>query len=420
MLIYHLLTTLLLPIYICLLGLRTIQGKETLSRVSERFARTSKSRPVGVLIWLHAASVGESIIALTLINAITARLPTARFLVTSMSASSASILANKLPPNALHQFAPIDQLLFIKKFLAHWRPNLGIFVESELWPCLINESAKICDLILVNARISDKSFKLWLKFNKFFQSIINNFKEIITQSNADAEKFQMLGLSRVTHLRSIKFSHPKLNLDQEQYKILSKYLANKRVIVAASTHAEDEQAILKYITQLKAQFQDCYFIIVLRHPNRRHEVSKYCQQLGLTFSVRSASSLPALNEDLYIVDSFNELGLFYSIAYIVFIGGSFKQGGHNPIEPAHFGKMIIFGPNMSNCQELANEMIVNKAALQIKSSDELFAKFQYLLQQGMDEVGQYSKNSFYYIQQHSNVLADYLTIINKYIITEER
>lgn len=414
MLIYYLLTTLLFPVYICLLGIRIAQGKEIFSRTKERFAVASKKRPIGRLIWLHAASVGESMIALTLVNEITARTPTARFLVTSMSASSASILESKLPTNAIHQFIPVDHLLFVRKFLAYWKPDLGIFIESELWPCLINESAKFCSLILINARISNKSFKLWVKFSNFFQVVANNFKEIIVQSNLDLEKFQALGINRVTYLRNIKFAHPKLNIDQEQYKTLNKHLISKRVIVAASTHAEDEHAILKYIIQLRAQFHDCYFIVVLRHPNRRYEISRYCQQLGLSFSLRSVSSLPVLNEDLYIVDSFNELGLFYNIAHIVFIGGSFRHGGHNPIEPAHFGKIIIFGPDMSNCEELANEMIELNAAIQIESSKELLAKFQYFLSQEIEAAEQYNKNSLRYVQQYSNVLTDYLNIINKY------
>ncbi|WP_316354212.1 lipid IV(A) 3-deoxy-D-manno-octulosonic acid transferase [Candidatus Trichorickettsia mobilis] len=410
--IYNTLTILLMPVYIVVLIIRIFKQKEIISRIFERFAFSDQQRPVGKLIWVHAASVGESIAAMTLVNAINS-ISSHNFLVTSGTVSSAKILASKLPTNAIHQFLPFDNIILIRKFFKHWRPDLGIIVESELWPCLINEGSKSCKLLWVNARISDYSFQKWQNFSGFFQFIIAKFSDIIVQSSIDFKKFQALGASNnIINLGNIKFANEKPAVDQQQYAKITEHLQGKKIIVAGSTHFEDEQVILPLVHQLKAQFPDCYLIIVLRHPERKNEVVKFCQNLNLSVSVRSETLLPSLASDLYIVDSFGELGLFYSIADIVFVGGSFKQGGHNPIEPAHFGKIIIFGPDMSNCQIIANEMIDSQAAVQISRQEELLNRLQYYLEH---EVQAPKNNTTTFIQKHQQILASYLEIISKYI-----
>ncbi|WPY00891.1 3-deoxy-D-manno-octulosonic acid transferase [Candidatus Trichorickettsia mobilis] len=413
--VYNMLTILLMPVYIVVLIIRIFRQKEIISRIFERFAFSDRQRPAGALIWVHAASVGESIAAMTIINAIN-KISLHNFLVTSGTVSSAQILASKLPANAIHQFLPFDNVLVIKKFFKHWQPDLGIIVESELWPCLINEGSKNCKLLWVNARISDYSFQKWQKFSGFFQFIIAKFSDIIVQSSIDFKKLQTLGAKNIINLGNIKFANEKPAVDQQQYAKITEHLQGKKIIVAGSTHFEDEQVILPVVHQLKTQFPNCYLIIVLRHPERKNEVVKFCQNLNLTVSVRSETSLPSLTSDLYIVDSFGELGLFYSIADIVFVGGSFKQGGHNPIEPAHFGKIIIFGPDMSNCQIIANEMIDSDAAVQISDQKELLDKLQHYLQcNDTTEVQVYKNNAAVFIQKHQQILASYLEIISKYI-----
>lgn len=411
--IYHILTFLLLPVYLVLLVIRVFKGKEDIRCISERFGITSKSRPQGILIWVHAASVGESMVALTLIEGINSMLPKVNILVTSGTVSSAGILKERLPSNAIHQFLPIDNIIFVRKFLGAWKPDLGVFVESELWPCLVAEASKVCKLLLFNARISDRSFKLWCKFRSFFQLIVSHFSEIIVQSSVDLEKFQQLGISKAINLGNIKFSNKKLEVDQGKLSQLLSHLIDRKIIVLASTHLEDEQAIFKIIKPIKALHPDCYFILIPRHPERRNEISKMCQQLNLSLSFRSELDLPVLSDDLYIVDKLGEVGLFYSLAYISFIGGSFKRGGHNVLEPAHFGNLIVFGPDMSNFRTIAYEMITSNAAIQIKDGDSLLETLKYHLTG--EQIKVYQTNALEFIQKNQQILPNYLAIVSRFI-----
>jgi len=414
--IYNILSFLLLPFYFIILGLRIIENKESKERLKERFGISSIKRPDGNLIWLHAASMGESLIVITLIENISIKYPKVNFLVTSGTSSSANILQKKLPQNAIHQFLPIDNLIFVRKFFKTWRPDLGIFIESELWPCLISEGAKNCKLLLFNARISDKSFKSWQKFSLLFRSVTMNFSEIIVQSSVDFDKFIALGVSKISNLGNIKFANKKLEVNKIEQETLVKHFVGKQIIVLASTHLEDEEALLKVIRPIKSEYPNCYFILILRHPERNKDVAKICQELNLSFSIRSEVPIPILDDELYIVDKFGELGLFYSIADISFVGGSFKHGGHNLLEPAFFENLILFGPDMSNFFIIAQEMIKNKASIQIKNSDELLEKLQYFLNLSNIETAKvYKKNALEFVIKNQKILLDYLDVLSKYI-----
>lgn len=414
--LYHVLTFLLFPLYLLLLIWRIYKKKENIYRVAERFGVASREKPPGFLIWIHAASVGESGVAFTLLEGFNAICPGCNFLITSGTNSSAKIIAQKLPINSVHQFLPIDNLVVVKKFLNHWQPNLAVFIEAELWPCLIYESSKICKLLLFNASISDRSFRRWRIISLFLQQILACFNEVITKSILDLEKFKSLGVEKIKNLGNIKFSNKKLFVDELESLKLSDHLKNKQVIVFASTHKEDEEVILKIINLIKKEYKDSYFIVVLRHPERRTEIIKTCNQLKLKFKIRSQTHIPDLEDDLYIVDKFGELGLFYNLAYISFIGGSFKQGGHNPLEAIYFNNLIMFGPNMNKCQDIAKSMIEKKAAIQIHNSEELQKNLLYFLSNvGRKEAHFYQANAFTLLKEHQQILADYLKIAKKYI-----
>jgi len=414
--IYNILSFLLLPFYCLILGFRIINNKELPKRLSERFGFSLAQRPKGILVWLHAASVGESVAALNLIDNINVIYPKVNFLVTSCTTSSAYILQKKLPRNAIHQFLPIDNIIFVRKFFKNWQPNLGIFIESELWPCLINEGAKFCKLLLFNGHISDKSFNSWSKCKFFFQTIMRNFTEIITQSSIDFDKFALLNITKVTNLGNIKFANKKLTVDETKLLAIRKQLIGKEVIVLASTHLEDENVVLKIIKPIKNIYPNCYFILVLRHPERNKEVAKACQKLDLNFSIRSEINSPNSEDDLYIVDTLGELGLFYSLAHISFIGGSFKQGGHNLLEAAFFENLILFGPDMSNYFIIAEEMIKNKASIQIQNSEELIEQLKYFLDPANLEIAKiYKKNSVEFVIKNQEILQNYLAVLSKYM-----
>ncbi len=414
--LYHLLSFVLLPIYFIIIFIRLLIGKEDISRLKERFALGQKRSNEEFLIWIHAASVGESVAALNLIRSINSRFPQIRFLVTSWTTSSARMLVAKLPDIAIHQFLPIDNIIFVKKFLKNWRPDLGIFIESELWPCMISEGAKYSKLLLLNARISDKSFKSWQKRKSFFALIVKNFSKIIVQSEVDRQKFNDLGVTDVVNLGNIKFANQKLEVNEKELAILAAHLKDKRIIVFASTHPEDEKVIFPILKSLKRQFSDCYFILIPRHPERVKSIIDNCVLLNLAITAKSQNNLPILSDDLYIVDKFGEMGLFFSLAAISFIGGSFKQGGHNILEAAYFANCIIFGPDMSKNTDIASGAINNKSAIQIKDENDLLAKLQYLLtSSNKKELKGYQENALRFVNKNQSILDDYLSVIAEYI-----
>ncbi len=418
--LYHFLLLILSCLYPFIFCLRVLKGKEDAKRFEERLGIASISRPEGFLIWLHAASLGESIAALNLIEKINSKYFDKRsdlsFLISTGTLSSAQNLADKLPANAIHQFQPIDNILAVKNFFKHWQPDLGIFFESELWPALLSEGAKNCKLLLLNACMSDKSFHFWSRVNLWFPCPAWYFTEIVAQSIKDLIKFQKLPVKKVSHLGNIKFANKKLIFNEEKYLSLKTHFNDKRIIVFASTHPADEIVIFNILPELKKQYIDCYFILIPRHPHRVIEIIKTCQSLGLTCSLSSSRHMPGLDQDLYIVDEFGVLGLYYNLSYISFIGGSFNIGGHNILEPAHFAKLIIFGPDMSSCHELASQMLSAHAAVQISDQRELLLKLGYFLSEhGKDELRIISENAFIFVRRGEQIINDYLKIIVKYI-----
>lgn len=416
MLLYYIFSFILSPVYFVIILIRLLIGKEDIKRIKERFAIGKHRQDNSFLIWIHAASVGESMVALTLIHNISKHYPEIRFLVTSWTQASAKILSTNLPKIATHQLLPIDNIIFTKKFLKNWQPDLGIFIESELWPCIINEAAKQCELLLINARISDKSFKSWKKRKSFFQLILKNFSKIIVQSERDLQKFQELGISHAINLGNIKFANEKLYVNQKELVKLSSHLKDKRVIAFASTHTEDEEVILPIIKSLKEQFLDCYIILIPRHPERVKSILDNCKAQNLLSTAKSQSDLPNLRDDLYIVDRFGEMGVFFSIALISFIGGSFKQGGHNILEAANFSNCVIFGPDMSKNTDIAKGILQNKAAIQIKNGEDLLNTLKSLLNpDNSRELKNYQENSLKFVEKNQKILDEYLQVITEFL-----
>lgn len=419
--LYHILTFLVLPIYLVVLFFRILLGKEDANRIFERFGIASKKRPNGNLVWIHAASIGESKIALTLIDGMIKRYQDMYFLITTGTVSSSRILNKSLPQNTFHQFIVIDNIVFVRNFLKHWKPNIGIFIESEIWPCLISEGAKTSKLVLLNARLNDISFKRWLYFKNIFQFIVKNFSLIIVQSTTDCNKFQALGVKNIINYGNIKLSNNKLQVNADELKTLKTHLQFMKVILASNTHYEDEQVIFEVIKPIKKLYPETFFIIILRHPERRNKVMKTLKYKDLSYTLRSISKIPDLSKDLYIVDTFEELGLFYSLAYISFIGGSFGNGGHNPLESAQFGNLIVFGPNMNNCKFTADEMVQNKCAIQVNNLQELLNVISYFISsESANEILELRTNAIKFVQDRQEVLSDYLNSIEKLLKSNSR
>ena len=418
-LLYHLLAVIFFPFYIIILLARTLKGKENINSLKSRFAIYNQKRKKEKLIWVHAASVGESIIAINLVNQLRNKYGNADFLITTGTLSSANLINQWLPIGVYHEFTPLDNIFIIRRFYKYWQPTLGIFVEFDIWPVLVTFGAKKCKLILLNGRLSDKSFRSWQKFPKIFKMLTDSFSYIGVQSTTDLEKYQLLGCVKAENLGNIKFTNKELKVDKKELTSLQTLFKGRKIFVAASTHEEDESVLLDVICQFKKEKIDKFFpIIVLRHPERASEVGAIFNKLGLRYTLRSDKTKNnILKNDLYIVNSFGELGLFYSLADITFIGGSFKMksriAGHNLLEPAHFGNVIIVGPNMSNFRDITDEMLESKACIQVNSSEELKNQILYFLADKNQKVCQkYSANAKKYVESKQKILTNYLQQID--------
>ena len=318
---------------------RIKQGKEDASRVDERYGHPGKARPKGKLIWLHAASVGEAQSALILIDTLLGRLNDVHILVTSGTKTSASLMEKKLPDRAFHQYYPLDHPAWVQRFLEHWKPNLVFWMESELWPnMLLNIHCRNIPAILVNARLSNTSFRRWNFFKNGAADILQTFSLILTQTARDSVRFQELGAGSVVVTDNLKYSARPLPCPEDAFKPLSAAIGARKTWLFASTHAGEEAMACRLHQILKNAYPDLLTIIAPRHPERGTDVDDLCKAQGLKTILRGQDhALPDAETDIYIANTLGELGLFYRLVPIACIGRSFSDdggGGHNPVEAA--------------------------------------------------------------------------------------
>jgi len=349
---YRLLTRAATPLAGQLLRHRLKRGKENEARLGERRGESKLTRPAGPLVWLHGASVGELMAALPLIERIKAR--GFAVLVTSGTVTSAALARQRLPHGAIHQFLPLDAPGFVERFLDHWRPSLALFVESDLWPNLILAAAdRAIPLILLNGRLSERSFERWRKMPSAIEALLKRFDLCLVRTPADAKRFGELGALRLSVVGNLKFDVPQLPVDDAKLAALAKALGSRPVIAAASTHPGEERAIIDVHLRLRAAVPGLATIIVPRHPERGVEVAALVAARSLAVAQRSAGKLPHSSSDVYVCDTVGELGLIYRLAPVVFMGGSLvPHGGQNPIEAIKLGAAILHGPFISNFAEI--------------------------------------------------------------------
>jgi 3-deoxy-D-manno-octulosonic-acid transferase len=349
---YRLLTAVAVPAADAVLAYRLRQGKEHPERLAERRGTSRMPRPDGPLVWLHSASIGELISALPLIERIRSR--DIAVLVTSGTVTSADVAERRLPPGVIHQFVPIDLPQFVQRFLGHWRPDLGLFVESDLWPNLIMASAaRGIPLILINGRVSERSFNRWRKAPRTIGALLSQFDLCLAQSAEDASRYVRLGAPRYVATGNLKLDVPAPPVDASKLWALQVAVGARPVIAAASTHPGEEIAMLDVHRRLKHSFPGLLTIIAPRHPERGASIGGMARGQGLTFAQRSGGQMPDRSTEIYVADTLGELGLIYRIAPIVFIGGSLvEHGGQNPIEAAKLGTAILHGPHIWNFREV--------------------------------------------------------------------
>ena len=349
---YRLLTAAATPLAPALMSHRLKRGKEHAARLNERYGQSELPRPRGSLVWLHGASVGELVSVIPLIERISEK--GFAVLCTSGTVTSANLAEQRLPKSVIHQFVILDTPRFVKRFFDHWQPDLALFVESDLWPNLVVTTAERgIPLILVNARISERSFNRWRRVPATIGALLRCFELCLAQSAAHAERYRDLGAARVVVTGNLKFDVPNPPADPESLTVLRAAIAGRTLIAGASTHAGEEAILIEAHRRLRGDFPRLLTIIAPRHPERGGAILELAKAADLNAALRSRGELPGPDTDVYVADTLGELGLIYRVAPVVFVGGSLvSHGGQNPIEPIKLGAAILHGPNVWNFAEV--------------------------------------------------------------------
>jgi 3-deoxy-D-manno-octulosonic-acid transferase len=353
-----------------LLRRRLARGKEDAARLGERMGIAGRPRPAGALVWVHGASVGETMSVLPLIERVLARLPAAQVLVTTGTVTSARLLAERLPERAFHQFIPLDAARWVARFLAHWRPGLGLWIESELWPNLLKQAATAgVPLALVNARLSQRSFRGWQRWPQAARELVSAFRVIMAQSEADASRYRALGATAVSVPGNLKYSTPPLPADEGRLAELRAAIGARPVWLAASIHPGEDVHIASAQRVLRERLPGVLAMVVPRHPEKGAAMEAAMAGADLRIARRAAGEPLAPDTDIYVADTLGELGLFYRLAGAAFVGGSLiAHGGQNPIEPALLGVPVLHGPHMENFAAVVESFDRMDAARRVEDS----------------------------------------------------
>jgi len=369
---YRYATMALAPAIPLLLQRRLKQGKEDSARFQEKFGHASLARPGGRLIWIHGASVGECLSALPLIGELL-KVPGRAVLVTSGTLTSAQMMRERLPPGAFHQYAPFDTPAAVSRFLNHWKPDVGLFVDSEIWPNTLAQSHALgIKLAIVNGRMSERSFDGWHYAPRTAAAILGLFDLCLAQDDETAQRLRKLGARDVRVSGNLKADAPPLAADAGKLAALRAAIGNRPVLLAASTHPGEDETILPAHDALRRAHPDLLTIIVPRHPERGAEIAMLCGTRPT--QRRSEGREPAAETAIYIADTMGELGLFYRAASFAFIGGSLvSHGGQNPLEPARLDCAVLAGPHTQNFTTAYDAIFAAQGAGRVQSCVEIVA-----------------------------------------------
>ena len=381
--IYNTLVRTLYPIVIRrYIEKRKKMGKEDVKRFNERVGRPTKPRPAGRLIWLHGASVGEAISMLPLINRLLEIYPDAHVMVTTGTTTSAEVMAKRLPERAFHQYLPIDNPVFAARFIRHWQPTIALWFESEFWPGMLSTiKRRNIPLILINGRISNKSFKRWQQFDFVIKEILDCFTACLGQSEEDAYRLRALGAKDAMCLGNLKYAGLPIPVDEEKKKEIQDEIGERPVWLVSSTHSDEEAKIGRYLKELSAKHEGLLTIIAPRHPTRGVEIRDILQdKYQLKTALRSANEKIQPETEVYIADTIGEMGIWYELCPIVFIGGSLiPHGGQNFMEPSRCRDAVIVGPHMHNFTDAMNRAKRADGIIQVDETVDLIDMVDQLL-----------------------------------------
>jgi 3-deoxy-D-manno-octulosonic-acid transferase len=379
--LYNFLVWSFTPFIFLYLIIRLIKGKESSTRFRERLGFPNKNKVShSKLIWIHVASLGEAISSFTLIENLAKESESFNFLISSGTINSAKMIETKFSTNTriIHQFVPIDHQIAVQNFLNFWQPHFALWFESELWPNLLRFTARKCPILLLNARMSDRSFARWKVFRFCAPKIFEKFQHIYPQSQNDLRKYQELGASNLTFIGNIKYANDikRENIENEILNIIK----GKKVIVAASTHADEEEGIIGIYNTLRKIHNNLLLIIIPRHLSRVKEICSFIASSHNHYILRSSKNYDI--KQIYIVDTLGELIKFYEIADIIFLGGSMVNiGGHNPLEAAKLGRAVLVGPHTHKCSDIINTLTALGALKTVSNWQELETEIEARLKQ---------------------------------------
>jgi 3-deoxy-D-manno-octulosonic-acid transferase len=365
--LYRTLTAAAAPLVALYLNERCRRGKEDRERLAERFGIASASRPPPPLVWVHAASVGEASSVLALIERILAERSTVELLITTGTVAAARLVLTRLPPRARHQFVPVDLPRAVERFLDHWRPDLAIWVESELWPNLVLATHRRgIPMLLANARLSARSLARWRVLPGLVRPVLEAFALCLAQDEVQAERFRRLGARAVACVGDLKAAAAPLPADPAALAALRHEIGARPIWLAASTHAGEEEITAAAHRRIAQDHPGLLTILAPRHPVRGPAIEEKLRARGLRVARRGAGEAITRDTDIYLVDTLGELGLFYRLSGIALIGGSLgRKGGHNPFEAARLDCAVLHGPDMANCAAMAGALDAAGAALTI-------------------------------------------------------
>ena len=405
------------PIY---LYFRKVRKKEDPISYKEKLATIEISREEGFLIWFHVASVGEAMSILPLIESCMEEKKINKILLTSITLSSGKILKKRFNQNVkvIHQFLPLDISVWTNKFLEHWKPNLSIFIDSEIWPNLISQiSEKKIPLLLINARITKKSFKRWKLIISFAKKIFEKF-DLCIVSNKESENFlKILGAKNIKNYGNLKFSNIKNDLNKKLDSDFFNKIKNRKIWCAASTHPTEEMLCARSHVKIKESYNNILTIIIPRHIDRIEKIRKELSNLNLKIVLYSKLDQIDINTDILLIDTYGEASIFYNISKYVFVGKStikslIMDSGQNPIEPARLGCKIFHGPNVSNFVEIYEYLRTLGVTKQVNNSNELSVS---LIEEFEENKGEKSNIKEEIDNYGQNILNNVIEELKKYI-----
>lgn len=382
--LYRLATTLGGPLIRRYLARRLAAGKEDRDRFGERLGRPGRPRPDGALVWMHAASVGEALSMLPLVDRLRATRPRVHVLVTTGTVTSAKLMAERLPAGAFHQYMTVDRRAWVRAFLDHWRPGLVLWAESEFWPNTLAETAaRDIPMALINGRVSPRSFQGWRRAPGLIRKLLSGFVICLGQTDADADRLRVLGAPRAKCIGNLKFSAPPLPAETRELKRLATFFGQRPLWFAASTHPGEEEIAAGVHQRLQAAFPTLLTVIAPRHPGRGPEIATRIRSLGLAVGLRSARDPVGPRTQVYVADTLGELGLFFRLAGVVFIGKSLVAlGGQNPLEAARLDCAVLHGPHMTNFEDMVRRMKTAGASVEVADEAALAREVGRLLSDG--------------------------------------